>query len=56
MEAPTLWEKPVRRARRAKSNRVALQRREFKNTQSPRLRFRALLTGSGDPRLQLHRA
>ena len=30
--------------------------RESKNTQSPRLRFRALLTEGGDPRVQLHRA
>jgi hypothetical protein len=30
--------------------------RESENTQSPRLRFRALLTDDGDPRVQLHRA
>jgi hypothetical protein len=33
-----------------------LRIRESKNTQSPRLRFRALLTESADPRVQLHRA
>jgi hypothetical protein len=32
-----------------------LQIRESQNTQSPRLRFRALLTEGGDQRLQLHR-
>jgi hypothetical protein len=30
------------------------QIREYKNTQSPRLHFRALLTDDGDPRVQLH--
>jgi hypothetical protein len=30
--------------------------RESKNTQSPGLRFRALLTEGGDRRVQLHRA
>jgi site-specific DNA recombinase len=30
--------------------------RESQNTQSPRLRFRALLTEGADPRVQLHRA
>jgi hypothetical protein len=29
---------------------------EFENTQSSRLRFRALLTEGGDPRVHLHRA
>jgi hypothetical protein len=29
---------------------------ESKNTQSPSLRFRALLTEGSDPRVQLHRA
>jgi hypothetical protein len=29
---------------------------ESQNTQSPRLRFRALLADDGDPRVQLHRA
>jgi hypothetical protein len=29
---------------------------ESQNTQSPRLRFCALLTEGGDPRVQLHRA
>jgi hypothetical protein len=33
-----------------------LRIRESENTQSPRLRFRALLTDDGDPRVQLHRA
>ena len=30
--------------------------RESQNTQSPGLRFRALLTEGGDPRVHLHRA
>jgi hypothetical protein len=30
--------------------------RETRNTQSPGLRFRALLTEDGDPRVQTHRA
>jgi hypothetical protein len=30
--------------------------RESENTQSPRLRFCALLTEGGDPSVQLHRA
>jgi hypothetical protein len=30
--------------------------REFQNTQSPRLRFRALLTEGGDRKVQLHSA
>ena len=33
-----------------------LRIRESQNTQSPRLRFRALLTEGGDSRVQLHRA
>jgi hypothetical protein len=38
-------------------SRVELSRmRESENTQSPGLRFRALLTDGGDPRVQLHRA
>jgi hypothetical protein len=37
--------------------RVELSRiHESQNTQSPRLRFRALLTDGADPRVQLHRA
>jgi hypothetical protein len=32
-----------------------LRMRESQDTQSPRLRFLALLTEGGDPRVQLHR-
>jgi hypothetical protein len=38
------------------SRAVRLRLRESQNTQSPRLRFRALLIEGGDPRVQLHRA
>jgi hypothetical protein len=45
------------RAHGALCRRVELSRmRESENTQSPRLRFRALLTEGADPRVQLHRA